>query len=79
MSIYTKTSLKSVKKGDLVEMYLDLQGKYNDVQMDVDDAVENHFADLKLRETTHKEWDALEKENNKLKEVIDYLSASVSC
>jgi hypothetical protein len=37
MSIYTKTSLKSVKKGDLVEMYLELQGKYNDVQMDDDE------------------------------------------
>ena len=36
----------------------------------IDDAVENHFADLKLRETTHKEWDTLEEENKKLKEVI---------
>ena len=36
MSIHTKTSLKSVKKGDLVEMYLELQGKYNDVKMDVE-------------------------------------------
>ena len=35
---------------------------------DIDDAVENHFADLKLRETTHKEWDTLEEENEKLKE-----------
>lgn len=34
MSIHTKTSLKSVKKEDLVQMYLELQGKYNDVQMD---------------------------------------------
>ena len=33
----------------------------------IDDAVENHFADLKLRETTHKEWDTLKQENNKLK------------
>ena len=74
MSMYTKTSLKSVKKGDLVQMYLDLQAKYNDIQMDVDDAVENHFTDLKLRETTHKEWDALEKENEKLKEERDYFN-----
>ena len=34
---------------------------------DIDDAVENHFADLKLRETTHKEWDTLEEENDVLK------------
>mgnify|MGYP003624903259 CR=1 FL=1 len=40
---------------------------------DIDDAVELHFADLKLREVTHKEWDTLqdviaelEAENEKL-------------
>ena len=29
-------------------------------QADIDDAVGNHFADLKLREVTHKEWDILQ-------------------
>jgi hypothetical protein len=37
----------------------------------IDDAVENHFADLKLRETTWKEWEKLEEENKKLKEQLD--------
>ena len=38
---------------------------------DIDDAVENHFADLKLRETTHKEWNTLEQENKKLRKELD--------
>lgn len=57
MSIHTKTSLKSVKKEDLVEMYLELQGKYNDVQMD----------EHATHKEWQKEWDALDKENEKLK------------
>ena len=32
------------------------------LKAEIDDAVENHFADLKLRETTHKEWDTLQEE-----------------
>ena len=41
---------------------------------EIDDAVENHFADLKLRETTHKEWGTLQEENKKLKEKNKELS-----
>jgi phosphoribosylformylglycinamidine (FGAM) synthase PurS component len=40
MSIYTQTSLKSVKKGDLVQLYLELQGKYIDIQMEGGEAAE---------------------------------------
>ena len=44
-----------------------LQEEIEKLTDDIDDAVENHFADLKLRETTHKEWDTLEEENDVLK------------
>ena len=79
MSIYTKTSLKSVKKEDLVEMYLELQGKYNDVQMDVDESQEIK----KLREDLRKhkvayngaseERNEVKKENDKLKKTQEKL------
>jgi len=39
-------------------------------QADIDDAVGNHFADLKLREVTHKEWDILQDEIKDLQDEI---------
>ena len=79
MSIHTKTSLKSVKKEDLVEMYLELQGKYNDVQMDDDENVE--LKELKEDLRKHKvayngaseERNDVKKENDKLKKTQEKL------
>tara|TARA_R110000824_G_scaffold300551_1_gene488583 strand:- start:184 stop:912 length:729 start_codon:yes stop_codon:yes gene_type:complete len=39
-------------------------------QADIDDAVETHFADFNLRETTHKEWDILQDEIKDLQDEI---------
>ena len=39
-----------------------LKEEITKLKAEIDDAVENHFADLKLRETTHKEWDTLQEE-----------------
>ena len=47
---------------------VELKEENKKLKADIDDAVENHFADLKLRETTHKEWDTLEQEIKTLKE-----------
>ena len=49
---------------------VELKEENKKLKADIDDAVENHFADLKLRETTHKEWDTLEEVNKKLREDI---------
>ena len=48
MSIYTQTSLKAVKKGDLVQLYLELQGKYNDIQLEGSDHWEQEHNNLWL-------------------------------
>ena len=40
----------------------ELKEEITKLKAEIDDAVENHFADLKLRETTHKEWDTLQEE-----------------
>lgn len=42
--------------------YEELEAENEKLEAEIDDAVENHFADLKLRETTHKEWDTLQEE-----------------
>ena len=52
---------------DVIEYIKKMEKENKALKEDIDDAVENYFADLKLRETTHKEWDALVKENEKLK------------
>ena len=66
MSIYTKTSLKSVKKGDLVEIYLELQAKYIDLEMDVNDLKKQRVLDINRM----MKGDEYKKENNKLKKEI---------
>ena len=35
-TIYTKTALKKIKKDELVQMFLDQQGKLNDINMDLE-------------------------------------------
>ena len=41
--------------------------KIKDIEEEIEDAIENHFADFNLRETTHKEWNDMNEENEILK------------
>ena len=66
MSIYTQTSLKAVKKGDLVQLYLELQGKYIDIQMECED---KHNYSCELGDFIDKQ----KEEKDKLKEEKDKL------
>ena len=63
----TRMELVNDAHKDLIDRVEELMKENEKLTDDIDDAVENHFADLKLRETTHKEWDTLEEENEKLK------------
>lgn len=40
--------------------------------------IENYFADMKLRETTWKEWDAVEEENKKLMDKVNRLEQALT-
>tara|TARA_R110001632_G_scaffold161916_1_gene280274 strand:- start:60 stop:677 length:618 start_codon:yes stop_codon:yes gene_type:complete len=66
MSIHTKTSLKSVKKGDLVEMYLDLQAKYNDIELSHD----GWMGTLEEYKNNKEELKEVKKENDNLEEEL---------
>jgi len=75
-----KTLLDEVTGGggeQLMKMFRKFKEENKKLKAEIDDAVENHFADLKLRETTHKEWDTLEQENKKLKEENENLELQV--
>jgi hypothetical protein len=65
MSIYTQTSLKSVKKGDLVQLYLELQGKYIDIQMEGSEELQE------VREAANRLLTASEQQVISLKEERD--------
>ena len=63
-TIHTQTSLKKIKKDELVQMFLDQQAKLNDIEMDLDDE----------RSETHHwkgKWFYLKDQYDKLKEEID--------
>jgi len=36
-TIYNKTALKKMKKDELIQMFLDQQGKLNDLSMDIEE------------------------------------------
>ena len=63
-TIHTKTSLKKIKKDELIKMILDQQAKLNDIEMDLDDE----------RSEAHHwkgKWFYLKDQYDKLKEEID--------
>jgi chromosome segregation ATPase len=68
MNIYTKTSLKSVKKGDLVEMFLHLQSQVQVLGASDDDEDDSEIE--KLKEDLLVEV----KENKKLKEEMKQMT-----
>ena len=63
MSIHTKTSLKSVKKGDLVQMFLDQQAKLNIVVADLDDFTHVFDGNVEMKD--------VKEENEKLESKLD--------
>jgi len=64
---------EKVREARVQELYQENQ----QLKENIDDAVENHFSDLKLRETTHKEWNTLEEENKNLQAQIKNLEALI--
>lgn len=64
MDTFNEQQLSMCETNELVDYIAELRVKN-------DEAVENHFSDLKLRETTWKEWNTLVEENEKLKERKD--------
>lgn len=69
----SNTALEMVKDENEVNKknMMKFMKENKELKEDIDDAVENHFSDLKLRETTYKEWNTLEEENKKLKDQIE--------
>jgi len=67
-TIYTKTALKKIKKDELIQMFLDQQGKLNDIQMDLDGdgwLKQGYKTELS---NSHKQQNRMVKEITKLKE-----------
>jgi chromosome segregation ATPase len=68
MSLYTKTALKKIKKDELIQMFLDHQGKLNDIEMDLDGdgwLKQGYKTELS---NSHKQQNRMVKEITKLKE-----------
>ena len=63
-TIYTKTSLKKIKKDELIQMFLDQQAKLNDIQMDLDG--DGWFLKLKENEKIKEENVMLDSLSEKL-------------
>ncbi len=54
-----------------VELWIDnLEDEKAQKEAEEEEIIENYFANMKLRETTWKEWNTIEEENKKLKEEI---------
>jgi chromosome segregation ATPase len=67
-TIYTKTALKKIKKDELIQMFLDQQGKLNDIEMDLDGdgwLKQGYKTELS---NSHKQENRMVKEITKLKE-----------
>jgi len=70
MDTFNEQQLSMCETNELVNYIAELRVKNDDLKADIDEAVENHFSDLKLRETTWKEWNTLVEENEKLKDPV---------
>ena len=76
-TIYTKTALKKIKKDELIQMFLDKQGKLNDIMMEHNEVLDEQIKLLKDKKELLQENKKLKEENEKLKEenvILDSLS-----
>ena len=70
-TVYNKTSLKKIKKDELIQMFLDQQAKLNDVMMDIDgDGLLKEGYKTELS-NSHKQQNRMVKEITKLQAQID--------
>ena len=68
-TIYTKTALKKIKKDDIIQMFLEQQGKLNDIQMDLDG--DGWFLKLKENENLKKAYEEQHKYSCEIGDYID--------
>ena len=65
----TRKHMAGVYEGIISERNEEIKQLKQDLEEEQDDIIENYFANMKLRETTWKEWERMEEENKHWKSI----------